>query len=63
MPRTHYNLEIPTETYKMLKKIAKQEETTIADLLRRATKLFLFVRLIKQDPGARLLVERGSEVG
>jgi hypothetical protein len=30
--------------------------------LRRATKLLLFVLSIKQDPDARLLVERGGEV-
>jgi hypothetical protein len=58
---TSYNLSIPTEIYNNLKKIAAQEGTTIADLLRRATKLLLFVRSIKDDPGARLLVERGGE--
>ena len=62
MFRTHYNLGIPTETFKKLKTIARQEKTTIADLLRRATKLLLFVHLIKQDSGARLLVEHGSEI-
>ena len=55
MSQTRYNLKIPTETYKKLKSIARQEETTIADLLRRATKLLLFVRPIKHDPGVRLL--------
>jgi predicted DNA-binding ribbon-helix-helix protein len=59
---TRYNLKIPTETYKMLKKIAEQEKMTVADLLRRATKLLLFVRSITQASDARLLVERGSEV-
>jgi len=62
MPRTRYNLELSTENYENLKKIAEQEGTTIADLLRRATKLLLFVLSIKQDPDARLLVERGDEV-
>jgi hypothetical protein len=60
--RTRYNLEIPTTTYRTLKKIAEQEGTTVADLLRRATKLLLFVRSVKDDPGARLLVERGGEI-
>jgi hypothetical protein len=58
---TRYNLDIPSDTYKNLKKIAEQERTTVADLLRRATKLFLFVRSIKQDPNARLVVEREGE--
>jgi len=62
MSWTRYNLKIPTETYKKLKKIAEQEKTTVADLLRRATKLLLFVRSITQSPGARLLVERGGEI-
>jgi hypothetical protein len=62
MPRTRYNLELSTENYENLKKIAEQEGTTIADLLRRATKLLLFVLSIKEDPDARLLVERGDEV-
>jgi hypothetical protein len=62
MSWTRYNLKIPTETYKKLKKIAEQEKTTIADLLRRATKLLLFVRFTTQDPDARLLVERGGEI-
>jgi hypothetical protein len=62
MPRTRYNLELSTENYENLKKIAEQEGTTVADLLRRATKLLLFVLSIKQDSDARLLVEREGEV-
>ena len=62
LSRTRYNLEIPTATYKSLKKIAEQEGTTVADLLRKATKLLLFVRSLKSDPGARLLIERGGEI-
>ncbi len=59
---TNYNLKIPTDTYNNLKRIAEQEGTTIADLLRKATKLLLFVRSIKDDPEARLLVKRGGEI-
>jgi hypothetical protein len=59
---TNYNLSIPTETYTNLKQIAESERTTVADLLRKATKLLLFVRSIKTDPDARLLVERGGEI-
>lgn len=59
--RTRYNLGISTESYKNLQNIAAREGTTIADLLRRATKLLLFVRSIKEDPNARLLVERNGE--
>lgn len=62
MSRTRYNLELPTDIYKRLKNIADQEGTTLADLLRRATKLLLFVRSIKEDPSARLLVERDGEI-
>jgi len=61
MSKTRYNLTIPTDSYQNLQMIATQDETTIADLLRRATKLLLFVRSIKDDPDARLLVERGGE--
>jgi len=57
-----YNLSIPTESYIGLQNIAAQEETTIADLLRKATKLLLFVRSIKRDPDARLLVQRRGEI-
>jgi hypothetical protein len=59
---TNYNMSIPTETYRKLQGIAAQEGTTVAELLRRATKLLLFVRSIKDDPDARLLVERGGEL-
>jgi hypothetical protein len=63
MPKTtSYNLAIPTETHKQLKKIAEQEGTTIAELLRKSTRLLLYVRTIKQDPNARLLVERQGEI-
>ena len=62
MSRTRYNLELPTDIYKKLKTIADQEGTTLADLLRRATKLLLFVRSIKEDPSAHLLVERDGEI-
>ena len=48
MPRTGYNLELSTENHEDSKVIAEQEETTVADLLRRTTKLLLFVRSIKQ---------------
>jgi len=59
---TGYNLKIPTETYSKLKQIAAQEGTSIAELLRRATRLLLFIRSIKQDPDARLMVKRGDEI-
>lgn len=62
MSRTRYNLKIPTETYKNLQMIARQEGTTVAELLRRATKLLLYVRSIKDNADGRLLVERGGEV-
>lgn len=61
MARTRYNLAMPTDSYKSLQKISAQEDTTIAELLRKATKLLLFVRSIKEDPNARLLVERDGE--
>jgi hypothetical protein len=61
MSRTRFNLEIATRTYKNLQNIAEQEGTTVADLLRRVTKLILFVRSIRDDPGTRLLIERGVE--
>ena len=62
MSRTRYNLEISTENYRHLKKVAEQEGTTVADLMRRATKLLLFILSIKQDPDARLMVKRGDEL-
>ena len=61
MPRTRYNLDLPTDTYNKLKEIAAEEETSIANLLRRATGLLIYIRSIRDDPGARLLVERGGE--
>ncbi len=62
MSRTRYNLAIPTDSYNNLQRMAAQEDTSVADLLRRATKLLLFVRSIKDDPTARLLVERDGEM-
>ena len=58
---TGYNLRIPTETYKSLKRIAEQEGTSIAELLRSAIRWLLFIRTIKMDPTTRLLVQRGEE--
>ena len=62
MSRIRYNLKIPTETYHNLQKIARREGTSVAELLRRATKLLLYVRSIKDMPSNRLLIQRGSEV-
>jgi hypothetical protein len=62
MPWTHYNLNIPNRTYRQLKRIAQQEDTTIADLLRRSMQFFLFIHLIKGNPGARLFIERTGEI-
>ncbi len=59
---TKYNMSIPTDTYKHLQDIAQRDGTTIANLLRKATKLLLFVLSIKNDPNARLLVERDGEI-
>ena len=59
---TSYNLAIPTDTYNNLKNIAEKEGTSVAQLLRKATKLFLFLRSIKQDSKARFLVEREGEI-
>jgi hypothetical protein len=59
--KTHYNLAIPTETYRNLQKVAEQEGTTLADMLRRAIKWLFFLRTIKMDPEARLLIEQGGK--
>lgn len=60
MFQARYDLEIPANTYRDLMKIAEQKGITIADLLRRATRLFLFVHSVKDDPRARLLLERAG---
>jgi hypothetical protein len=58
---TRYNFPIPTDTYRSLQDIAEKEGTTVADLLRRAIRWLLYVRTIRLDPEARLLVEQGGE--
>jgi len=60
--KTSYNLAIPTDTYRNLKKIAEQDGTTIAELMRKAIKWLMFIRTIKLDPEARLLVAQGDDV-
>lgn len=60
--KTSYNLSIPTETYRSLQKIATQEGITMAELLRKAIKWFMFVRTIKLDSDARLLVDQKGDV-
>lgn len=60
--KTGYNLVMPTGTYESLQKIAEQDGTTIAELLRKAIRWFLFVRTIKLDPEARLLIEQDGEI-
>ena len=59
---TNYNLSIPEDSYRQLKRIADEEGTSLAELLRKATKLFLYLRSIKQDSNARFLVERGDVI-
>ncbi len=54
------DLEIPAKAWRDLIDIAEKRGITTADLLRRATRLFLFVSSIKDDPGARLLLERAG---
>jgi hypothetical protein len=61
MSTTGYNLQIPTETYYELKKYATEEGTTIADLLRKAIKLFIFFRSVSQNPDAHVLIQQNNE--
>ena len=58
---TRYNMDITSDVYQELKRIAEKDGTTIAELLRRAMRLYLYVHDIKRDPAARLLVRRGDE--
>jgi len=48
--------------YPKLKKIADTEGMTVAELLRTAVKWLIFIRAIKADPYARLLVEKDGKV-
>ena len=59
---TNYNLAIPNDSYRQLKRIADEEGTSLAELLRKATKLFLYLRSIKQNSDARFLIERGDVI-
>ena len=58
---TDHILSMPADACRQLRHIAEQEGLSFGELLRRATKPFLFFRSIKQDPQARVLVERGDE--
>ena len=58
---TDHSLSMPADAYRQLKRIAEQESLSLGELLRRATKPFLFFRSIKWDPQAHVLVERGDE--
>jgi hypothetical protein len=60
--RKNYNLSLSIETYNHLQKIAEQEGTTLAEMLRKAIKWLLFIRTIKMDPDARLLVKQDGEI-
>lgn len=62
MRKIDYNLKIPAKAYRSLKKVAMQEKTTIAELLRRATRLLLFIRSARHDSNTRLLIECKGEV-
>jgi hypothetical protein len=59
---TSYNLAIPSETYRKLKQISEQEGTSIAELLRTATRLLLYVRSIRETPNTHLLIERDGNL-
>ena len=60
--KTNYNLSMTTDSYKDLQKIAEQDGTTVAELMRKAIKWLMFIRKLKSDdPNARLFVEQGGE--
>jgi hypothetical protein len=56
-----HNLSMPADVYRQLRHIAEREGLSLGELLRRATRPFLFFRSIKQDPQAHVLVEREDE--
>ena len=57
-----YNLAMSTQSYNSLKQIATDDDTSVADLLRKSAKLLIYLRSIAKDPNARLLVERNGEI-
>lgn len=59
---TNYNLSIPDDSYRQLKRIADEENTSLAELFRKATKLYLYLRSVKQNSDARFLIERGDVI-
>jgi metal-responsive CopG/Arc/MetJ family transcriptional regulator len=58
----NYNLSITTEVYSTLQKMAERDGSSMSDLLRRAIRLYMYVRTITAGPDARLLVEQNGQI-
>jgi len=56
-----YTIELPIESYNKLRQIADDERTSVADVLRKAAGLLVYIRSLKSEPGTHVFVERGSE--
>ena len=62
MPESRdYRLSVTTGTYKTLQDMASEEGITMAEILRRAIRLFLILQELKTKPGARFLIEEDGE--
>src|SRR2546421_8510670 len=54
----HYKLALPEPLYDRLQRLARQENTSVVELIRRSIKLGLLVADIEMEPGAELILRR-----
>jgi hypothetical protein len=59
--KKRYNLELPGELYGQLQDLAKKQDTTVTDLLRRFIKLGLIATAVAEDPNGAVIFRQGDK--
>lgn len=56
-----YNLALPRSLFEEVERIAKEEQTTVVDVLRRYVKLGLIASRLENTPDAALFIREGNK--
>lgn len=60
-PTRRYNLGLPETLYNDLERVAKEQGTTVVELIRRFIKLGLLAIELQQSPGSGLIMRKDGE--
>jgi hypothetical protein len=55
-----YNLALPPELFERLQAVAREQNTTVVEVLRRFIKLGLIATEIEKRPDAKLIIREGE---